>query len=75
MLTPASALRKDSIIGAELQHRHFAFIAQTIKAIPDHPQFRSYLREHAAKTFADACARTNPRFDRARFLRACGMEG
>jgi len=26
-----------------------------------------------ANAFADALAQTNPRFDRARFLRACGV--
>lgn len=26
------------------------------------------------RSVADVCAQTNPRFDRARFLAACGME-
>ncbi len=80
MLTQESAHRKD-IRSAEkaggswpgvLQHRHFAFIAATIKAMPDHaPSLRAQKRS-TALAFADACAGTNPRFDRARFLLACG---
>lgn len=71
MLTKESALRKDQTTahGAELQHRHFAFIAATIK------QMHTADRTIAAKHFADACAGTNPRFDRARFLSACGANG
>ncbi len=76
MLTTQSALRKDqsSATSATLEHRHFSFIAATIKAMPDHaPSLRSSKRS-VALSFADACAGTNPRFDRARFLRACGAE-
>jgi hypothetical protein len=28
---------------------------------------------HAAKLLSDHCAADNPRFDRARFLKACGL--
>jgi hypothetical protein len=31
--------------------------------------------EDAARRIADVCARFNPNFDRARFLKACGVEG
>lgn len=31
-------------------------------------------RGRVAEAFADELASTNPRFDRARFLRACGVE-
>ncbi len=31
-------------------------------------------RRRLAHTFADELTATNPRFDRARFLRACGVE-
>lgn len=81
-LTTESASRKD-VRSAEkadgswpgvLQHRHFAFIAATIKAMPDHaPSLRAQKRS-VTLAFADACDGTNPRFDRARFLRACGEE-
>ena len=66
MLTAESAARKDRTSGAnaELQHRHFAFIAATIKD--------NRLGGNVAQVFAAACARTNPHFDRARFLAACG---
>ncbi len=76
MLTMQSALRKDRTTAntATLEHRHFSFIAATIKAMPDHaPSLRTQKRS-VALAFADACAGTNPRFDRARFLRACGED-
>lgn len=75
MLTTESALRKDrtTAANATLEHRHFAFIAATIKAMPDHaPSLRTQKRS-VALAFADACAGTNPRFDRRRFLAACGQ--
>ena len=77
MLTQTSAHRKDIATGqnAELQHRHFAFIAATIKAMPDHAATLRTQKRSVALAFADACARTNPRFDRRRFLLACGEEG
>jgi hypothetical protein len=31
--------------------------------------------KHDTCTIADVCARFNPNFDRARFLKACGVEG
>lgn len=67
MLTKESALRKDQTTKATLQHRHFAFIAATIAALPREGGMRSTVACH----FADACAETNPNFDRARFMRAC----
>ena len=30
--------------------------------------------DYATEAVADACARFNPNFDRARFLKACGVE-
>lgn len=51
-----------------LQHRHFAFIAATIADLP----FNT--REQTARAFSEACKRTNPRFDRERFLAACRAE-
>lgn len=38
-----------------------------------HKQWRGV--ESVAYRLASALERTNPRFDRARFLRACGVEG
>lgn len=86
MLTTQSAVRKDKNAphDVKLEHRHFAFIAATLESMK--PQYRfkaggNGLRLHPAYTawtqvvfhFADACAATNPKFDRARFLRACGV--
>lgn len=73
-LTAESALRKDRTTQATLEHRHFAFIAATIKAMPDHAATLRTQKRSVALAFATACAGTNPRFDRARFLRACGEE-
>ena len=71
MLTRESAARKDSTTAAsaELQHRHFAFIAATINGIG----FSREEKRIIAERFAEACARTNPRFDHARFMAACGV--
>lgn len=76
MLTQQSALRKDQTMpsGANLQHRHFAFIASVIAAMPAHAASLRAQKRSVALSFADACAGTNPKFDRSRFLRACGEE-
>jgi hypothetical protein len=58
--------------GVTLEHRHFAFIAATIAGMPDHSPSLRALKRSAALTFADACAGTNSRFDRERFMAACG---
>lgn len=71
MLTQASALRKDRTTQSTLEHRHFAFIASVIAGMPAHAATLRAQKRSVALTFADACAGTNPRFDRARFLRAC----
>lgn len=71
-LTTESAARKDNTTGAnaELQHRHFAFIATTIKALK--PDMNATQWRIMQENFENACACTNPRFDRRRFLAACG---
>lgn len=72
MLTTESATRKDlsNARKATFEHRHFATVAAIIK------DMRAYLPgntgDRVAEEFADSLAGTNPRFDRARFLRACG---
>jgi predicted oxidoreductase len=53
-----------------MQRRHFELIAATIKGLPSDV----YGCEQVAKAFADALRAENPRFDRARFLTACGIE-
>ena len=55
--------------GVELQHRHFAFIAATIASMHGCNAYRMTI----AEDFAKACAATNPRFDRNRFLAACAQ--
>jgi hypothetical protein len=52
-----------------LTRRCFVFVAQTIATCPLE-QERAAIAEH----FASALAATNPRFDRERFLAACGVE-
>ena len=73
MLTQESALRKDRTMptGGKLEHRHFAFIASVIAKMPIHAASLRAQKHSVALSFADACATTNPRFDRERFLRAC----
>jgi hypothetical protein len=70
-LTPESAARKDRTTaqGAELQHRHFAFIAAVLADCQDLANVGAI-----ARRFADACARSNHRFDRRRFMAACGLK-
>lgn len=76
-LTTESAARKDRTTAAgvpTLEHRHFAFIADVIASMPTHAATLRTQQRSCALSFADACARTNPRFDRARFLSACGVQ-
>lgn len=73
-LTQESASRKDrnAPLQAKLQHRHFAFIAAVIAGMPDHAASLRAQKRSCAISFAEACAGSNARFDRARFMRACG---
>lgn len=76
-LTIESATRKDKR-SAEyakmdcMQHRHFAVIAGIIAAMPTHAASLRTARRSVALSFADALAHSNQRFDRTRFLIACG---
>lgn len=71
MLKPETAQRKDLTAGiGDMQHRHFATIATIIREMkPD-----VYGPEEVAQEFAERLRATNPKFDRARFLLACGVE-
>lgn len=71
MLKPQAALRKDKAAQPTLEHRHFAFIAQVIAAMP--ARRNACTRGEIARQFADACASSNPKFDRSRFLVACNV--
>ena len=53
-----------------MTRKHFILIAKAIHSITDLETRAKFAREMAAE-----CAKTNPRFDRARFLTACGVEG
>lgn len=70
MLNPNTALAKDKRTGlAPMQHRHFATIAEIISRADDKPS-----AEEMAHHFARLLPKTNPHFDKARFLAACGVE-
>lgn len=77
-LTIESALRKDktnkhgNLDG--MQHRHFAVIAGIIADMSSHAPSLRTAKRSVALTFADKLASTNQRFDRRRFLLACGEE-
>jgi hypothetical protein len=68
MLKPDTALRKDRNNARQpvLEHRHYAVIAGIIRA-----GFGGDTRAVVANVFATHLADTNPKFDRARFMRAC----
>ena len=65
MLKPETATRKDLRTGKDsLQHRHFATIATCLRNMD--------ADEATCERWADELRPTNPKFDRARFLAACG---
>lgn len=63
-----------------MQKRHFEMIARTIKARMDQGNsapamaWRKAALEEIARDFADELEQQNDRFDRDRFLTACGVE-
>lgn len=75
MLSTHAAASKDRRTEAvKLEHRHFATIAGIIRQMDKvHNGEHGFIdiREDVAEEFAAALARTNPRFDRERFLSAC----
>lgn len=77
MLKPDAALRKDRTNAASsMEHRHFATVAAIIASMEKvHNGEQGFIdiRSDVARHFANSLAHTNPRFDRARFLRACGV--
>jgi hypothetical protein len=60
-----------------MTRQDFEFIAEIVRETIADPDLDSCVKEpltfHMSRKFADALAQTNPRFDRARFLRACGV--
>ncbi len=75
MLSTSAASAKDRRTGsAPMQHRHFTTIAEIIrdmKKVYNGEHGFIDVREDVAEELANALARTNPRFDRERFLSAC----
>lgn len=66
-LTDDAALRKDrNTYKADFQHRHFATIATILRNMD--------ADKATCERWADELAPTNWKFDRRRFLRACGFE-
>lgn len=56
--------------------RHFDFVAATLRHELEHVACGEDQRDMArsiALAFADGFESSNPRFDRARFLKACGV--
>lgn len=75
-LSIEAAARKDRATGlSEMQHRHFSTVAAIIASMRGDLDLRFSQGEvdRVAEHFADELAKTNPRFDRKRFLRACGV--
>lgn len=74
-LSPRAAHRKDlSGKPATMTHQHFRSIAESIRKLATHPS-SELARDLVAFRFADDLARTNPNFNRVRFLAACGVTG
>lgn len=57
-----------------MERRHFELIARTILdiCVMSEGEVSPDNRRRIAKIFADTLGRTNPNFDRKRFLKACG---
>ena len=76
-LTVESAARKDKRSAKHakmdaMQHRHFAVIAGIIADMPTHAASLRAAKRSVALMFADKLAESNQRFNRIRFLVACG---
>ncbi len=56
-----------------MTRRDFELIARTVRALRDMPAIRGGDADLVASTFADVLKEMHPRFDRARFLEACGV--
>lgn len=56
------------------QKRHYERLASIIDGMDFWAPTPRETRNEVARQFADALARDNPRFDRERFLAACGAQ-
>lgn len=54
--------------------KDFRLIAETVAATFGDTPAGALSRATMARAFADRLARENPSFDRARFLKACGVD-
>lgn len=73
-LTQSAAAAKDARNGlSEMQHRHFATVAAIIKSMR-HEDESNFQVDRTAHHFANELAKTNTRFNRTRFLDACGVK-
>lgn len=54
--------------------KDYIVIARIIADMPSHAPTLRAQKASTAASFADALAADNPRFDRVRFLAACGVE-
>jgi hypothetical protein len=75
-LSTQTAHGKDISTGGgsvDFQHRHFAKIAAILKSIDDRDELSEDHMAMVVETFAKALATTNPKFDNARFVKACGF--
>lgn len=71
-LSANAALNKDKATGkATMEHRHFATVAAIIKSLDDSMTLGDV--KQVAEHFASELKATNPRFDRNRFMIACGF--
>lgn len=60
-----------------MQRRHYELIAETIRDTLQHNacgEDQRDMMDTVAHNFCNALASTNPNFNRARFLKACGVE-
>lgn len=60
-----------------MTRRDYVLIAEVLRATQPHETLGGVARCawcDVARTFANRLAAENPRFDRARFLKACGVE-
>lgn len=57
-----------------MTRKDYEKIAAVIKGMPDHAATLRAQKASCASSFADMLAADNPRFDRERFLKACGLE-
>ena len=69
--TPGHAKQSQKQGGIAMQRRHFELIAGIIAELnPISPAAKDY-KQALVEHFIDELAKTNPLFDRARFVKAC----